>query len=481
MKRFLSLFVSCFFIFGHNSWAMADSPFTGVDVNIIYGFSGRNGASAYVAIGWQVWNPGDRYGFGWKASTSTVSDADLLALTPGGGNRTQNIGNDGSQGYGRWETNGFSVNYDTEYFFKVGIFDSSGNLIDTSSITIPAFSNPGSPSEGLASMPVFYPVGGINPYAVGGLFNEIPTPPTLVSPVFNEDKVKVDVRFANPKAIEAIQYSTDDGANWKNGKFKAKGYGSIYGDLEIDTQSNGSALVNGNSYTTKIRGKNGTLNGEISTTSCFTFVSTSITSCSSGGGGSSPGGGGSPGSIPASTNLSTLGDTFVLSNPLKVKDSYFKSLTSSQIGSISVSQFAKLSVKTLGLLSASQAINLSFDQLKALKPSQVVALKPAVIAALNSTQITALQPADFRLMKTTQISRISGEAAAGLAKSDLNSFSRTQLRSLNSQAVKGLKPVVLKSLSVNKLRQFSPRQIRSLTDEQKSVLTTTQKNAIRIK
>ena len=180
------------------------------------------------------------------------------------------------------------------------------------------------------------------------------------------------------------------------------------------------------------------------------------------------------------TNLPVASSQFNLSNPLKVKDSFFKSLEANQIGSISVSQFAKLPVKTIALLSPLQAYALTFDQLKALKPSQVVALKPSVIAVLDSSQIAALQPADFKLMKTTQIARISAEAAAGLAKSDLNSFSRTQLRSLNEKAVKGLKPEVLKSLSVNKLRQFSPRQIRSLTDEQKSALTTTQKSALRI-
>jgi hypothetical protein len=196
---------------------------------------------------------------------------------------------------------------------------------------------------------------------------------------------------------------------------------------------------------------------------------------SSGGGG----GGGSPSRILP--NLTVSGSPLVLPNPVKVKDSFFKSLDANQIRSISVSQFAKLPVKTIALLSQSQAKALTFDQLKALKPSQVVAMKPSVIAVLDSSQIAALQPADFKLMKTTQIARISAEAAAGLAKSDLNSFSRTQLRSLNTKAVKGLNSVVLKSLSINKLRQFSPRQIRSLTDEQKSVLTKIQKRALRIK
>ena len=188
-----------------------------------------------------------------------------------------------------------------------------------------------------------------------------------------------------------------------------------------------------------------------------------------------------PSTTPPSTNLSASGPQFVLPNPLKVTNSFFKSLNASEVGSISVSQFAKLPVKTLSLLTPIQVSALTFAQLKALRPSQVVALKPSVIAVLNSTQIAALQPADFKLMKTTQIARISVEAASGLAKSDLNAFNRTQLRSLTPNAVKNLKPKVLKSLSVNKLRQFSPRQIRSLSDEQKSVLTKSQKRALRIK
>ena len=215
----------------------------------------------------------------------------------------------------------------------------------------------------------------------------------------------------------------------------------------------------------------------IEATTLYSLSTSAVPPPSSPGGGSS-GGSGAPPLLP---QLPASVTQFVLSDPSKLKDSYFKSLDANQIGSVSVSQFSKLPAKILALLTPVQVSALTFDQLKALKPSQVVALKPAVIAALNSTQIAALQPADFKRMKTTQISRISGEAAAGLAKSDLNSFSRTQLRSLNTQAVKGLKPDVLKSLSVNKLRQFSPRQIRSLTDEQKSVLTKTQKSALRIK
>jgi hypothetical protein len=192
---------------------------------------------------------------------------------------------------------------------------------------------------------------------------------------------------------------------------------------------------------------------------------------------SSGGSGGSSGS----TQIIASNTPFVFSNPLKIKDSYFKSLSASQIGSISVAQFAKLPVKTLGLLSASQAINLTFDQLKSLKTSQIVALKPSVFSVFNSVQISALQPADFKLLKASQISKISAAGAKGLAKADLNAFTQTQLRSLTTIAVRNLQPDVLKSLSVNKLRQFSPRQIGSLTDEQKSVLTRTQKKALGIK
>jgi hypothetical protein len=190
--------------------------------------------------------------------------------------------------------------------------------------------------------------------------------------------------------------------------------------------------------------------------------------------------GGSVGSS-GSTQIIASNTPFVFSNPLKIKDSYFKSLSASQIGSISVAQFAKLPVKTLGLLSASQAINLTFDQLKSLKPSQIVALKPSVFSVFSSVQISALQPADFKLLKASQISKISAVGAKGLAKADLNAFTQTQLRSLTTIAVRNLQPDVLKSLSVNKLRQFSPRQIGSLTDEQKSVLTRTQKKALGIK
>jgi hypothetical protein len=192
---------------------------------------------------------------------------------------------------------------------------------------------------------------------------------------------------------------------------------------------------------------------------------------------SSGGSGGSSGS----SQIIASNTPFVFSNPLKIKDSFFKSLSASQIGSISVAQFAKLPVKTLGLLSASQAINLTFDQLKTLKPSQIVALKPSVFSVFSSVQISALQPADFKLLKASQISKISAAGAKGLAKSDLNAFTQTQLRSLTTNAVKNLQPDVLKSLSVNKLRQFSPRQIGSLTDEQKSVLTRNQKKALGIK
>jgi hypothetical protein len=190
---------------------------------------------------------------------------------------------------------------------------------------------------------------------------------------------------------------------------------------------------------------------------------------------------GSSSTTPSSvTRTQEVVNQIVFSNPLRVNDSFFRSLTSNQIGTISASQFAKLPGKTISLLSPDQVYALSFDQLKALKPSQIAILKPSVIAVLSSTQIAALQPADFRIMKTTQIARIGAEAATGLDKSDLNSFSQTQLRALTTNAVKNLNPEVLKRLSANKLRQFSTRQISSFTDGQKLVLTRAQKNALRI-
>jgi hypothetical protein len=192
---------------------------------------------------------------------------------------------------------------------------------------------------------------------------------------------------------------------------------------------------------------------------------------------SSGGSGGSSGS----TQIIASNTPFVFSNPLKIKDSYFKSLSASQIGSISVAQLAKLPAKTIALISPSQAKALTFDQLKALKPSQVVALKPSVIAVLDSTQISALQPADFRLMKITQISKISAAGAKGLAKADLNAFSQSQIRSLNSSAVKNLSSDVLKSLSVRKLSQFSPSQVKALTIGQKSLLNKAQRRALGLK
>jgi hypothetical protein len=192
---------------------------------------------------------------------------------------------------------------------------------------------------------------------------------------------------------------------------------------------------------------------------------------------SSGGSGGSSGS----TQIIASNTPFVFSNPLKIKDSYFKSLSASQIGSILVAQFAKLPAKTIALISPSQAKALTFEQLKALKPSQVAALKPSVIAVLDSTQISALQPADFRLMKITQISKISAAGAKGLAKADLNAFSQSQIRSLNSSAVKNLSSDVLKSLSVRKLSQFSPSQVKALTIGQKSFLNKAQRRALGLK
>ena len=190
--------------------------------------------------------------------------------------------------------------------------------------------------------------------------------------------------------------------------------------------------------------------------------------------------GGSGGSS-GSSQIIASNTPFVFSNPLKIKDSYFKSLSAIQIGSISVAQFAKLPVKTLGLLSASQAINLTFDQLKSLKPSQIVALKPSVFSVFSSEQISALQPADFKLMKASQISKISATGAKGLAKADLNAFSQSQIRSLNSSAVKNLRSDVLKSLSLKKLGQFSSGQVKALTIEQKNLLNKAQRKALGLK
>lgn len=274
--------------------ASADTPITGADVNIIYGFSGRNGASPYAAIGWQVWNPGDRYGFAWKVSRSAITDAELIALTPGSGNRTQNNGNDGSKGFDRWEWNGAPINFDTEYIFKLGIFNPAGDLIDTASITIPAFSDPGSPSDGLSNMPVFYPIGGTNPYAIGGLFNEVPPAPVVSDTTVSSGIVEVDIRFPDPEIISDIQFSTDDGTTWLTGDFNAEGYGSIYGTLRIEKKSDGNSLVGGASYTMKVRAKNDTLSGSVATLNCFVYSSSSLSSCSSGGGGGGGGGGGTP-------------------------------------------------------------------------------------------------------------------------------------------------------------------------------------------
>jgi hypothetical protein len=305
IKFSLSLFTVICLVFLVNftniNSATADTPITGADVNIIYGFSGRNGASPYAAIGWQVWNPGDRYGFAWKVSTSAITDAELIALTPGSGNRTQNNGNDGSGGFGRWEWNGAPINFDTEYIFKLGIFNPAGDLIDTASITIPAFSDPGSPSDGLSNMPVFYPTGGTNPYALGGLFNEIPPAPVVSDTTVSSGIVEVDIRFPDPEIISDIQFSTDDGTTWLTGDFNAEGYGSIYGTLRIEKKSDGNSLVGGASYTMKVRAKNDTLSGSVATLNCFVYSSSSLSSCSSGGGGGGGGGGGTP-----TTNTSQL-------------------------------------------------------------------------------------------------------------------------------------------------------------------------------
>jgi|GEM_PF-3022842 len=282
-----------------------------------------------------------------------------------------------------------------------------------------------------------------------------------------------------PESVLAIAGNTQATVSWSpplsDGGNSITGYSvtSDPGNFSCTTNTTSciiSGLTNGTSYYFTVNATNASGTGPNNKS---TSIVPSAPSANNNFGSSST----SPSSV---TRIQEVVNQIVFSNPLRVKDSFFRSLTSNQIGTISASQFAKLPEKTISLLSSDQVSALSFDQLKALKPSQIAVLKPSVIAALSSTQIAALQPADFRIMKTTQIARIGAEAATGLDKSDLNSFSQTQLRSLATNAVKNLEPEVLKILSVNKLRQFSPRQIRSLTDEQKLALTKTQKNALRI-
>ena len=293
-----------------------------------------------------------------------------------------------------------------------------------------------------------------------------------------ENAILVSGIFA-PESVLAIAGNTQATVSWSpplsDGGNSITGY-TVTSDpgnfscTTITTSCIISGLTNGTSYYFTVNATNASGTGPYNKS---TSIVPSAPSANINSGSSST----TPSSV---TRIQEVVNQIVFSNPLKIKDSFFRSLTSNQIGTISASQFAKLPEKTISLLSPDQVSTLSFGQLKALKPSQIAILKPSVIAVLSSTQIAALQPADFRLMKTTQIARIGAEAATGLDKSDLNAFSQTQLRSLTTNAFKNLEPEVLKSLSVNKLRQFSPRQIKSLTDEQKLVLTKTQKNALRI-
>jgi hypothetical protein len=214
----------------------------------------------------------------------------------------------------------------------------------------------------------------------------------------------------------------------------------------------------------------------------YRFTTSEAPPPSSSGGGSSGGGssGGAPGISPPLPNVSIPGSPFVLPNPLNIKDSLFKSLTASEIGSISASQLSKLPGKTIALLSSSQASQLTVDQLKALKPSQVAFLKPSVIAVLTSNQIAALQPSDFRLMRATQIARISAEAISGLTGADLRVLNQNQLRSFKPNVIANIRPVALKSLSILNLRNLTRAQKQSITDLQRKALTVGQIRAISI-
>ena len=283
--------------------ASADTPITGTDVNIIYGFSGGD-ITPYAAVGWQVWNPDTRYGFGWKLSTSVISDSELTSLSQGShvpcvSGRTSNTNNDGSYGFDRWEWNCNPSSFGVTYYYKIGIFDSSGNLVSTDTVTIPPITS--APVTGLSDYPVFFPVGGLNPYASGGIFAVVPPAPSVSDTTVSSGVVEVDIRFPDPEIISDIQFSTDDGATWLEGDFNAEGYGSIYGTLRIEKKSDGNSLVGGASYTMKVRAKNDTLSGSVATLNCFVYSSSSLSSCSSGGGGGGGGGGGTP-----TTNTSQL-------------------------------------------------------------------------------------------------------------------------------------------------------------------------------
>jgi hypothetical protein len=194
---------------------------------------------------------------------------------------------------------------------------------------------------------------------------------------------------------------------------------------------------------------------------------------------SGSGSGGSSGT-PSISALSSI-PRLDIGNPLKVKDSFFRSLTPSQIATLSPSDVSRLPIKTISLITSSQAQSLTAEQLKAMKPKQIASLKPNVFASLNSQQIFAFQPDDFKNLKTSQIAKIGTDGARGLIKADLTAFSERQLKALNPEAIKGLDPLVLKSLSISKLKQFSLNQVKALTVEQKANLSKKQKTALRIK
>ena len=263
---------------------------TGTDVEIIYGFAGFTGindTNPSSAVGFQIWNPSDRYGHGWIASTSPISDSDLMALTPGshtGGlfGRTPNGNNDGSFGFDRWEWNNAPLSFDTAYFFKVGIFDSTGALVDSESIQIPAITKTGSPSNHWSDMPVFYPAGSVNPYAPGGLYYDPPLPPTVSAPELVGQEIEIDVKFEDPETLTAIQHSTDNGATWLTGEFTATSFGSVLsGTVNISQQSSGASLRVGDTYKLKIRGLNDSRAGSGSNASCIVLQSGSLKACPS--------------------------------------------------------------------------------------------------------------------------------------------------------------------------------------------------------
>ena len=292
---------------------------TGPEVDIIYGLSGSGSCTGcgyageggsnnadWFAVGWQAWNLPDRYGFIWlRRTTPGITNTNLTSVgvstldqnlddgqTSG---RSSNTGNDGSQGLSRWETNGSHKLLPVEEtYFKVGIVNSLGNIIATSAeITIPARSTSFSGS-GLGDLPVFYPNSSyINPYASGGLFNEIPDAPTDLSAILDDSNIDIVTRFVDPEEVQSIEVSSDDGTTWLSSPFEATARGSIIGKVSVDSESDGSPLVLGTNYTFKIRSKNGSIAGAISSVSCVKYQGTSLSSCAPSGG--SPGGGDSSG------------------------------------------------------------------------------------------------------------------------------------------------------------------------------------------